>query len=86
MTDEQKFEVIRTTIREELSSIKSDINDHKQTHEELEALVEKRFKETKEMFPEFSGDWEAFKAFMEAHKLGNSYLDWAAVLDDIYII
>ena len=51
MTDEEKLAIVRTIVREELSSIKTDINDHKQTHDELEALVEKRFAEMKQMYP-----------------------------------
>ncbi len=82
MTDAEKMEVIRTMIREELSSIKTDINDHKQYHDELEAMVEKRFNEMKDMFP----DLESIKAYLEAHRLGDSYPEWAAIMNDIYII
>ena len=71
MTDAERMEAIRTMIREELSSIKADINDHKQTHDELEALVEKRFNEIKEMFPE---------------GFGSAFYDWGMILNDIFII
>ena len=56
MTDEEKLAIVRTIVREELSSIKTDINDHKQTHDELEALVEKRFAELKQMYP--GANWD----------------------------
>ncbi len=45
--------------------------------------MEKRFNEMKDLFP----DLDAFKAYMETHKeFGNLYLDWAMVMNDIFII
>ncbi len=87
MTDAEHLEAIRTMIRQELSSIKADIDDHKQTHDELEALVEKRFAEMKKMFPEFSGDLELLREYIAAQKeFGNAYFDWGMAWDSIFVI